>query len=74
MQDTILALSTWKTAWKTWKTDDSLIKDQDAYHLAVKTAKRTSWRTFCGEVDGIIPSYRLHRVLSKDVSYQMGGT
>jgi hypothetical protein len=31
------------------------------------TAKRTSWRTFCGEVDGIIPSVRLHRVFSKDV-------
>jgi hypothetical protein len=35
-------------------------------------AKKTSKRTFCGEVDGIIPSARLHRVLSKDVSYQVG--
>jgi hypothetical protein len=31
----------------------------------------TSWRTFCSDVDGIILSTRLHRVLSKDVKYQM---
>jgi hypothetical protein len=31
-----------------------------------------SWRISCGEVDGIIPSARLHWVLSKDVSYQVG--
>jgi hypothetical protein len=42
------------------------------YDKALRAAKRKSWRTFCGEVDGIIPSASLHRVLSKDVSYQVG--
>jgi hypothetical protein len=31
----------------------------------------TSWRIFCGKVDGIILSARLHTVLSKNVKYQM---
>jgi hypothetical protein len=55
------------------------LSDPSAYHLAVKAydkalkaAKRKSWRTFCGEVDGIIPSAGLHWVLSKDASYQVG--
>jgi hypothetical protein len=38
----------------------------------LRGANRASWKTFCGEVDGIIPFARLHRVLSKDVSNQMG--
>jgi Endonuclease-reverse transcriptase len=65
-----------KEARRSWNNRQS---DPDAYHLAVKAydkalraAKRASWKTFCGEVDGIIPSARLHRVLSKDVSYQVG--
>jgi hypothetical protein len=65
-----------KTARRSWNRRQS---DPNAYHLAVKAygkavraAKRTSWRTFCGEVDCIIPSATLHSVLSKNVSYQMG--
>jgi hypothetical protein len=65
-----------KTARRSWNRRQS---DPNAYHLAVKAygkalraIKRTFWRTFCGEVDCIIPSARLHRVLSKDVRYQMG--
>jgi hypothetical protein len=65
-----------KAARRPWNRRQS---DPDAYHLvvqaydkALRAAKRTSWRTFCGEVDDIIPSARLHWVFSKDVSYQMG--
>jgi hypothetical protein len=65
-----------KAARRSWNERQS---DPDAYHLAVKTydkalraAKRKSWRTFYGEVYGIIPFARLHKVLSKDVSYQVG--
>jgi hypothetical protein len=64
-----------KAARRYWNGRQS---NPDAYQLAVKAYdkalrmdKRKSWRTFCGEVDGIIPSARLHRVLSKDVSYQV---
>jgi hypothetical protein len=53
--------------------------DPDAYHLAIKAydkafraTKRTSWSTFCGQLNCIISSARLHRVLSKDVRYQVG--
>jgi hypothetical protein len=56
-----------KAARHSWNGRQS---DPDAYHLAVKNydkalraTKKKSWRTFCGEVDGIIPSARLHRVL-----------
>jgi hypothetical protein len=55
-----------KAARRTWNERQS---DPVAYYLAVKAydkalraAKRKSWRTFCGEVDGIIPSTRLHRL------------
>jgi hypothetical protein len=43
-----------------------------AYDKALRAAKKKFWRTFCVEMDGIIPSASLHRVLSKDVSYQEG--
>jgi hypothetical protein len=78
MQDTILGLSTWKTA-QSGKTllEQTTVRSRylsfavKAYDKALRADKKTSSRIFCGVVDGIIPFARLRRVLSKDVSYQM---
>jgi hypothetical protein len=33
------------------------------YTIALRSKKRSSWKDFCGEVDGIQPSAILHRIL-----------
>jgi hypothetical protein len=55
------------------------LTDPDAYKNAIKeytkalrSKKRSSWKDFCGEVDGIQPSARPHRILSEDDDYKMG--
>jgi hypothetical protein len=65
-----------KRARKAW---NYRLTDPDAYKNAIKEyaktlrkKKRSSWKDFYGEVDGIQPSARLHRILSKDDDYKMG--
>jgi hypothetical protein len=77
MQGIILGRSTWKTAQrgKTLLEQTTFLSIHlavKAYDKSLRVVKRTSWRTFCGEVDSIIPSTRLQRVLSKYVIHQMG--
>jgi hypothetical protein len=79
MQDTILGLCTWKTAQSGKTLLERTTVRSNAYHMAVKAydkalraAKRNSWRTFVGEVDGILYHPPDCIVLSKDVSYQVG--
>jgi hypothetical protein len=64
-----------KRARKAW---NHRLTDPDAYKNAIKeytkalrSKKRSSWKDFCGEVDGIQPSARLHRILSKDDDYKI---
>jgi ribonuclease HI len=65
-----------KRARRAW---NHRVSDPEAYKTAVsdygkalRRDKRASWRQFCGEVDGIKPAARLHKILSKDESYQIG--
>jgi hypothetical protein len=37
-----------------------------AYKAACRKAQRDSWRAFCESVDGVSPTARLHKILSKD--------
>jgi hypothetical protein len=55
-----------KRAIKAWNHG---LTDPEAYK---SSKKRSSWKNLCGEVDGIQPSARLHRILSKDDDYKMG--
>jgi hypothetical protein len=62
-----------RKAWNHRLTDPDAYKNAiKEYRKALRSKKRSSWRDFCGEVDGIQPSARLHRVLSKDADYKMG--
>jgi hypothetical protein len=62
-----------RKAWNHRLTDPDAYKNAiKEYTKALRSKKRSSWRDFCGEVDGIKPSARLHRVLSKDADYKMG--
>lgn len=42
---------------------------QREYKKAMRNAKRNSWRTFCGEVDGIKPLAKLKKALAKEPFY-----
>jgi hypothetical protein len=44
------------------------------YCRALRRKQRTSWRDFCGSVVGMKPTARLHKILAKDESYQIGGS
>ena len=42
------------------------------YKGAIQSSKRIAWRDFCGQIEGIKPSSRLYRVLSRDPNMQVG--
>jgi hypothetical protein len=42
------------------------------YGKALRRYDRSSWRTFCSGIEGIVPAARLHKALSKDENYQIG--
>jgi hypothetical protein len=43
------------------------------YDRALRGKRRSSWRDFCSSVEGMKPTVRLHKILAKDESYQIGG-
>lgn len=48
---------------KTW---NEYKEARNAYHYALRKAKRDSWRRFCAEVEGCPAASRLHRILRRD--------
>jgi hypothetical protein len=64
-------------ARRAWNNRSS---NPEAYHKALKEyervlrrKQRSSWRDFCSCVEGMKPTARLHKLLAKDESYQIGG-
>ncbi|XP_035708348.1 uncharacterized protein LOC118435925 [Folsomia candida] len=67
-----------RTHWKVYIADKS--KDsweaycvvRNRYIYALRTAKRDSWRTYCGEIESTHETSRLHRVLKNDQVNRLG--
>jgi hypothetical protein len=62
-----------RKAWNHYLPDPDAYKNTiKEYTKALRSKKRSAWKDFCVEVDGIQPSTRLYRILSKEDNYKMG--
>lgn len=43
-----------------------------AYSTEIRRSKRRSWRKFCGEIEDLPTASRIHKILSKDHSVELG--
>lgn len=51
---------------ETEESRTSRINFQREYKRRIRSSKRDMWRKFCTDVEGVIPSARIHKILSKD--------
>jgi ribonuclease HI len=59
-------------AWNNRRSNPAaLLNSRKEYKSACRKAKRKSWREFCESAEGIAPTARLHKILTKDRSSQV---
>lgn len=60
------------TAWNARGRDFEAFREKrKAFKKACRISKRQTWRDFCGSVEGVSASSRMHKILSKDRSEQV---